>query len=348
MNHAEVRARLIDYMEGDLALSKRALVDGHLDQCATCAQELADLRRAVELLRSLPEPEPPAELVPTLMDRIAAGEGRPGLLQRLRLAPLPGSERSARWSTPMTVLAAAAAGALAVWVAPVVRDAVVGPERPPAGSPLAAVRPSPSLVPAAGPSGTAAPGDLRERVTAAAAPLAAGAAAPEPTLAFQPPATAEAEPPALPEVPSPPLPDPARPLTVVAADGMAEVAAPTPSSGPAVPPAIVPEVLQRPVVSGPAPSAEVSPDRQERIDRTRDGWLDWIKAHPEAYVHEYQGYSPGERPNWVRSLAQRAQERGDLAEVIAALRATEQPLAEEIAADFERVTTEDGEVGSGR
>ncbi len=37
MTHAEVRARLGDYIEGDLPLARRALVDAHLEACADCA-----------------------------------------------------------------------------------------------------------------------------------------------------------------------------------------------------------------------------------------------------------------------------------------------------------------------
>ena len=40
MNHAVVTEHLADYLEGDLALDLRALVDAHLDGCPECALEV--------------------------------------------------------------------------------------------------------------------------------------------------------------------------------------------------------------------------------------------------------------------------------------------------------------------
>jgi len=64
-------------MEGDLELRLRGQVDEHLHHCASCAAELSELRSTVALLRSLPAPEPPAELASEVMRRIRAGEARP-------------------------------------------------------------------------------------------------------------------------------------------------------------------------------------------------------------------------------------------------------------------------------
>ena len=55
MRHEEVRSWLGAYLEGDLGLGQRALVDAHLDSCGACAQELLDLRSMVSVLRSLPD-----------------------------------------------------------------------------------------------------------------------------------------------------------------------------------------------------------------------------------------------------------------------------------------------------
>ncbi len=76
MNCARVRSHLGDHLEGDLELQFRARVDEHLGRCASCAQELSELRSTVALLRSLPAPQPPAELAKDIMQRIGAGEGR--------------------------------------------------------------------------------------------------------------------------------------------------------------------------------------------------------------------------------------------------------------------------------
>ena len=76
MNCTRVRSHLGDHLEGDLELQFRARVDEHLGRCASCAEELSELRSTVALLRSLPAPQPPAELAGEVMQRIDAGEGR--------------------------------------------------------------------------------------------------------------------------------------------------------------------------------------------------------------------------------------------------------------------------------
>jgi hypothetical protein len=68
-------------MEGDLELRFRGEVDEHLGRCSSCAHELRELRSTVALLRSLPAPQPPAELANEVMRRIGAGEARPRLSQ---------------------------------------------------------------------------------------------------------------------------------------------------------------------------------------------------------------------------------------------------------------------------
>ena len=76
MNCARVRSHLGDHLEGDLDLRSRTRVDEHLGRCASCARELSELRSTVGLLRSLPAPQPPAELANEVMRRINSGEGR--------------------------------------------------------------------------------------------------------------------------------------------------------------------------------------------------------------------------------------------------------------------------------
>jgi hypothetical protein len=83
VNHAQVLSLLGDYMEGDLATVEHTSVDEHLDGCASCTQELRDLRSVVGLVRALPDPQPPTDLAGAVMARIEAGEG----VSRLRLIP---------------------------------------------------------------------------------------------------------------------------------------------------------------------------------------------------------------------------------------------------------------------
>ena len=83
MRHADLRKSLADYLEGDLPLEARALVDAHLDGCHDCAREVEEMRQTVQLLRGLPDPEPPPMITANVMRRIRAGESRPGFFERL-------------------------------------------------------------------------------------------------------------------------------------------------------------------------------------------------------------------------------------------------------------------------
>jgi hypothetical protein len=75
---------MADYLEGDLDLTQRALLDAHLDTCSACSREFAEMTATIGLLRALPSPEPPPFLVGRVMARVREGEGRSGLANRLR------------------------------------------------------------------------------------------------------------------------------------------------------------------------------------------------------------------------------------------------------------------------
>lgn len=84
MNHSDIQRHMPDYLEGDLDLERRALVDAHLDECVDCAREVAGFRSTIEALRRLPEPVVPADLAANVMRRIRMGEGRTSLVDRIR------------------------------------------------------------------------------------------------------------------------------------------------------------------------------------------------------------------------------------------------------------------------
>jgi len=114
VNHAEVKKNLADYLEGDLSLDERAVVDAHLDNCSECAREVAELEQTVRLLRSLPEPETPPMIAANVMRRIRAGETRPGFFERVR--------RSVSAVLEPTFMLPASAVAVAAFVVVVVQD----------------------------------------------------------------------------------------------------------------------------------------------------------------------------------------------------------------------------------
>ncbi|MBW2272779.1 MAG: zf-HC2 domain-containing protein [Deltaproteobacteria bacterium] len=105
MNHSDIQALMADYLEGDLSLARRALFDAHLDGCEACGGELAEMRRTIGLLRALPSPEPPPDLVDKVMRRIREGEGQASWLDRVGswLSELA----APRVAIPATALAAA-------------------------------------------------------------------------------------------------------------------------------------------------------------------------------------------------------------------------------------------------
>jgi Putative zinc-finger len=86
VNHAVVTEHLADYLEGDLALDLRALVDAHLDGCEICSQEVREMQQTIRLLRTLPEPETPPLIAANVMRRIRAGETTPSVFERISRA----------------------------------------------------------------------------------------------------------------------------------------------------------------------------------------------------------------------------------------------------------------------
>ena len=82
MNHSRAHDLLSAYLEHDLGDAERAELDTHLAACATCVDDLAILRGTIDLLRRLPDPEPPPFLATRVMARIAAGESRSPLWRR--------------------------------------------------------------------------------------------------------------------------------------------------------------------------------------------------------------------------------------------------------------------------
>jgi hypothetical protein len=97
---------LADYLEGDLALEDRAILDAHLDQCHSCSLEVEEMLQTIRLLHTLPEPEIPPMIAANVMRRIRAGESRLGFFARMQKAV--GSILEPTFVLPASAIAVAA------------------------------------------------------------------------------------------------------------------------------------------------------------------------------------------------------------------------------------------------
>lgn len=104
MNHSDIKSLTANYLDGELPLADRAQFDGHLDQCDDCSQELAAMRATIKLLRTLPNPEPPTDLVDNVMARIRDGEGQ--LAWPERIAEFFSDLTIPRYAMPAVAMAA--------------------------------------------------------------------------------------------------------------------------------------------------------------------------------------------------------------------------------------------------
>lgn len=99
MKCEEIRARLDEYVDGDLTEAEFQEVELHLGGCPQCGQEERRLRAFIAEAAALPEEiQPAGDLWPDVAARLRGPEG-------MRLVPPSGL---ARWIGPMSVAAAAA------------------------------------------------------------------------------------------------------------------------------------------------------------------------------------------------------------------------------------------------
>jgi anti-sigma factor RsiW len=61
-SHAALEDRLSEYLDDELPSDERATIERHLEGCASCASTLDELRRVVDIARSLPRAEPGEQL----------------------------------------------------------------------------------------------------------------------------------------------------------------------------------------------------------------------------------------------------------------------------------------------
>ncbi len=360
MNHSVVTEHMADYLEGDLALDLRALVDAHLDGCPACAQEVREMQQTIRLLRALPEPEPPPMIAANVMRRIRAGETQPGLLDRIQR--VMGGVLEPSFVLPGAALAVAA----------LVVFAIQG--RTPAP---AALHAAPEASPLAADRYAAAPPVEEERAEIEAVDRAFGASAAGRELA------------AAPAPPSTPAPRAEAPAIRAEQDPFAE---PTRDAAPAEPAYAAREPLAREpwddaptrmpraqmarpsasgsrladsmlaqgfAPSGPAPTAASNPISGSFAtalptalarpvpgtgaaarggnaggEDPRDAWLARALESPVEFAHYIARHNLAEQELWVERLAERARSRGLLDEVVESLRAAGDEKSAWLADDF--------------
>ncbi|MDE0884518.1 MAG: zf-HC2 domain-containing protein [Myxococcota bacterium] len=84
MNHSGIQDHMADYLEGHLPLEKRALFDAHLDGCSDCLAEIRSMQQTLTLLRSLPEPEVSLGFSESVMRRVHEAESRVSWMESLQ------------------------------------------------------------------------------------------------------------------------------------------------------------------------------------------------------------------------------------------------------------------------
>lgn len=371
MNHAVVTEHLADYLEGDLALDLRALVDAHLDTCSECGLEVREMQQTIRILRALPEPETPPLIAANVMRRIRAGETEPSFFERL--ARVLGGVLEPSFVLPASAMAVAA---LVIFV--------IQGERPLADSLRATGDAGGEAAVALHEASQAVPSRVEETErdfgASAARELAAApspsprhpAAAPSPARTDSPPSTKarddvagressyasrdsmvveswDSQPARQGLRRSPGFGDPGFGDPVLAQGFATEVSGPGATSA-----------SNR--VSGgfgsalPTSVARPSPGSLQGLrfedsggEDPRDAWLARALENPVEFAQYIARHNLAEQELWVERLSERARSRGLLTEVVAALRGAGNEKASWLADDFaaqgeaEDASTADGE-----
>jgi hypothetical protein len=93
-------ARLSAFIDGQLSPEEQRQTEIHLQDCAVCQLQLAELRQTVALLHALPQPPLPRSFVLPTAEPVIASLQTPRPLRPL--APIPPLPRRNRWPTYVT------------------------------------------------------------------------------------------------------------------------------------------------------------------------------------------------------------------------------------------------------
>jgi hypothetical protein len=79
-----IREKLSAYLEGAVSSEETKLIEEHLNSCQACRTHLEELKKTKDLVKDLPQVEPPAWLTPKIMFRVRAEEeSKRGILRKL-------------------------------------------------------------------------------------------------------------------------------------------------------------------------------------------------------------------------------------------------------------------------
>lgn len=321
MKKADIEARMADYLEGDLPLEDRALFDAFLDSHPDAAREVEELRRTIDWVRSMPDPEPPADFGARVMDRIRAGEARPGWFERLTRAV--SDQLSPQWVVPLTAVTAllvlaVVSGDLRIGalvpdpasdrpVAPSARDAA--PERARSGVP-SPVSPTELASRSERPLAQPRSRDVVSEAEAARRVARAPLPAPRPGVLAEP-ASRMPRPP----VQRAPLVAVSNPVEPTPPMGIFDF--PTPFGAPGVVLGTAATPMGATAFEDPLPETVVEQRRNAQLDPL----LEDLYARPDRLARFLLSRRDGELENWGKELARRAAERGEIEQARAAIAA---------------------------
>lgn len=318
MRHGELREALGRHLEGELGSAERREVERHLSVCAPCRAELHELRATVELLRALPDPEPPADLVPGVVRRLgsSASPRRSSLVTGLGTLV-----RGAAASAP---IAALAAGLVLLLVTSLEQAPLPVPGAGEAGAPAGAGARAPRLELA-----RAGQGAARRPAAPAAGPVVplepvpqapvrdeayARAPAPEPRAATAPSGVIDAD--ALETVALDSARGPRRPRARFGIPpGIGVAAAPAAEAGAGLPPR---PALAACTAAATAPTADASDPCRPWLQ----GMLTLAQYDPRVFLAEVESLPESEALAWLTELARFSRETRSSEGVASRLRAT--------------------------
>jgi hypothetical protein len=358
VNHPETRFNMAAYLEGELDLTRRALLDAHLDSCGDCSDEFAEMRRTVALLRGLPDIEPPPFLVEKVMRQIREGDGRATIGDRIR-------DFVRTVVTPQVAIPAAALSLGLMMATGVVDPGAISfqglGDEPDVSQPIAQIRIVPSRV------------VVRSQLGSAGRPPAVARA---PQVRIDLPVRGAIDRPSVVTQVASKHAGSSRPITRWSPRSVRNLAGSNPMSLPVPNPGRTgPEVLSVSDMAGVSETVGVSasafqtpaavlssgidePERNERRTMSLNRRLEAMIHQPALFSADFAGRSIAEQEIWLRSLAQHAREQGRGQEVMEALRDARDPLAQQLAIAFAAelrraqqptvasLATDAGEVGS--